>query len=74
MWCIRNAKFNQDYYDEQEKREVDSINYYLYSFLQAYSCVNLMNDLMKKNNKHVLLLGANPLFLGYLGKFFLCNY
>ena len=25
-----------------------------------------MNDLLKKNNKHVLILGANELFLKYL--------
>ena len=37
------------------------------TFLNAYSVVNIINDLEKKNDKKILLLGAiTPLFLTYL--------
>ena len=37
------------------------------TFLNAYSVVNVINDLEKKNDKKILLLGAiTPLFLTYL--------
>ena len=33
-----------------------NVSFFLYEYLSAYSCVNVMNDLSKKN-KNILLLG-----------------
>ena len=41
-----------------------SISFYLYEFLMAYSTVNIVNDMYKKN-KNIILLGATELFLKY---------
>ena len=41
--------------------------YYMETFLNAYSLVNVINDLEKKNDKKILLLGSyTPLFMTYL--------